>query len=283
MDFIEFRRFLYVLLITLFSTQSSWSTTIVCLVSSNGIFVGTDSKTTAVEDIKHPGRRVDKTAIVKHRIMVATVNLGAFDLWRYDSSKVFNYDFAKWIAGIEKKAPADIPVSSLTSLIESEASNTFDQLNWWLDRGAFDRQHPPDPLIEYVIAGYEAGNPTINRLDLCIDWNLRRVEPPVVAAVHPRHDDGIDKNLHVFGWNEVVNVIKDGKGDSYKEIAEMIPNELPKLVAGKDLSFSEARDACLALLRWEHNHHEALVGPPYVIIIIPPAGMGGVTQQTYPK
>ena len=59
--------------------------------------------------------------------------------------------------------------------------------------------------------------------------------------------------------DDFVYVVKSGKGESYKEIAAVLPNELPKLIAGKDLTLNEATNVCLAVLRWEHKYHEGFV------------------------
>jgi len=90
-------------------------------------------------------------------------------------------------------------------------------------------------------------------------------------------------NYWIFGQSDFPDGLEKGKAEDYKEIASMMPNEVKKLISGKDLSRDEAISVCLNILRFEHRHQKALVSPPYIITIIPPVGMGEAQRIPYPR
>lgn len=274
-------------LLLLFGLCYCHATTVVFVVTSSGIFVGADSKV-----LERGGVRMgcpitqnpDKASVVQDRLIVATLATASIDLHSRRTGESICYDFTEWIANVKKKCPKDVTVTALTGIVKSESSIAFKNIDKPLAAGAFGTiKQASNPLIGYFVAGYENGVPVINGVEYHVDWHTVHLNPAIVVLEHVNHQEGIDKNLHVFGWNDFVYVVKSGKGESYKEIAAVLPNELPKLIAGKDLTLNEATNVCLAVLRWEHKYHEGFVAPPYIIWTIPPFGMGSVIRMSHEK
>jgi len=255
------------------------ATTVVIAITPRGLIVGTDSGHT----VQAPPR-VGKAIIVQHRLVVTSVSLVDAELTNtrppHDG---FRYHFTKWMIAVEKKCPDNVSVSQLTSLLEIESRITFKNFDRIIASGTLDRKKTPDPLVEYYVAGYQAGIPTVTHIYFQIDWENRRLMEPIVVEVHPDHNPRADVGFFVGGIHEVGTQIKDRDSDAYKEMFAVMPNELPRILSQQELSLSEATNASLAVLRYEAKHHKPLVAPPFVIVTIPPLGMGAPILTTFRK
>jgi|GEM_PF-6332459 hypothetical protein len=279
------RRFCIYAILVLLCANYSAATTLVFLVTHSSIIVGADSKVMAPK-----GNRIRRTSpsginkavIVRDLFVVAAGNLSSEDIFTKDHvSKVFSYDFAKWIVKVQEKLPKNLSIPVLTHVIESESGITFKNFDKYIAGGALSGNYAPDPLIEYFIVGYESGIPTINDVYFRIDRNKNHLEGPTVDPVYPNNKAGLSYNLHVACTRDVIVDLNAGKRETSEELGAMIPKELPKLLSRQDLSLSEGINVCLAILRYEARHHKDFVAPPYTITVVPPLGMGGITQATY--
>lgn len=267
------------------------ATTFVFVITPRGIVVGSDSKLT-ITIYERAGlpknwpNKLDKTAIIQDRLFVGDVNIEGLYFFGPLPEKrdVINYNFTNWIKNVDKECPPNVSVSTLTTIVESESRVAFHDFNQGLRDGTIALENDlPDPYIEYFIAGYEADVPIINHVYFRLYRNQKRLEGPFIEPMHPPTKKVRYKNFYVFGWNDIADDLANRNGQSYKDMLPAIPNELPKLLAGNDLTVKEATKICLAVLRWEQKHHARIVGPPYLIDVIAPFGMGGVTRTTYPK
>ena len=200
------------------------------------------------------------------------------------TKETVGYNFTKWIAGIEKKCPPNVTVADLTSILERESSVTFNNMNLedFIVGGAFDGQKPQKSLIDFVIVGYDAGVPTVNRVKYEIDWNKRSLTLRILHD-HPRADTGRDFDFFILGESVTpVNDVKNRESQTYKELIARVPKVVPKLAAMQNLSFDEARSLCLAVLRIQAKHLKD-IGPPYSISTTVPLGTGVPAQVIYPK
>jgi len=207
-----------------------------------------------------------------------------FRLPNNGAEKAVGYDFTEWIARIEKKCPQNVSVADLTSILEKESRVTFNdmQLDSFIAEGAFDGQYPQKSFADFVIAGYDARVPAINRVKFEIDWNERSLNLRIEND-HPRAGTRVDFDFFILGeFVTMVNDVRNRESESYKELFSLVPKVLPKLAAMQNLSSDEARSLCLAVLRIQAKHLKS-VGPPYSITTTVPLGTGKPTQVIYPK
>jgi hypothetical protein len=277
------RRHFYIWALAIILTgRTSLATTVVVVVTPDAIFVGEDSRANAHTAAGRELRpNVKKAFIIENRLVLAGIGLAAFNISSDKDKLLFSYDFAKWVADIEKKCPKDVTVSALTKLVEAQSRITFDGFSQYMKAKAFQSNYPPDRLFEYVMVGYDAGIPTVNDIYYEVDrknWNLIG---PKFDPEYPRADSGANGVL-VFGRNDVAG-LSDTTSDTYKEILTVIPNELPKVLSHKELSHPEAAKVCLAILRFEAKYYRDMVGPPYIIMSIPRVAWGGVIETPYSK
>lgn len=265
------------------------ATTVVFVITPEGIIIGADSKGMGENFGGFPASSaglIKKTAVIKDRIIVATVNLDKASIYGSHGAKlILDYDFAKWISDIEKKCAENVSVSTLANIIETEGGKTFDKLNPALSTGAFTGQNPPDPFVDYYIAGYENRMPVVLRVYFSIDNVRGRMKFPVRETIHPYPKGKPDRDFFVVGagQNFVTAELAKGKGRTYEEFKAMVPAELFKVLAGDPLTMSEAINFCLATLRFEHKHNSERVAPPYVIKVIPTLAMGGIREMSYSR
>jgi|SRR5208282_4616345 len=265
------------------------ATTLVFCVTPHGIIVATDSMASnfsvgrAGKSVQ-PYQRVKKAIIVQDRIVVATVNMTIMDFSHTGHPEdAIRYNFTQWMAEVDEQCPKNVSVSALTSLLEIKSRTTFENVNKAIAGGAFNQKKPSQPFVEYFIAGYQSGIPTITHLYFNIDWDKNRLTDPIIGEIHPDHDPRVDFGFGVAGRADVIDQLRNRESDGYKEMLDLIPHELPKVISEQDLSIREATNLCLAVLRYETRHNNSLVGAPYVIITIPPLGGGAPSRVVYSK
>ncbi len=145
------------------------ATTVLYIVMPDGIAIGADGKTTTVGS-DAIGTAV-KIFLLKKRLAVAEVGLQhAVSL----DGKATLYDFPTWIGLIDDKTGSDSTVAALSSVIEDQASITLSFAHANLHTWAL----PDDKaLVQYIVAGYDAGVPVVYEVAFDIDWKLNLVTP----------------------------------------------------------------------------------------------------------
>jgi hypothetical protein len=258
------------------------ATTVIVIVTPQRIFVGTDGKVTSPANPKVSSRGVNKATIFQNRLIVAVLSATAIEVAnKLDKGRVvFRYDFAQWIAEIEKKAPSNVSVADLTKIIENESRVAFQDLDRYIAGGALGYNKTHKTLIEYVIAGFDAGIPTVNKVYYKINWETYQLEGPILVSIFPDANGGVNFNFHIFGqlatdYTELGN----RKGKSYEELVAVAPKELSKVLARQNLSLDETKRFCLALLRIQAKHFND-VGPPYSITTTVPSELGNQKSST---
>jgi hypothetical protein len=256
------------------------ATCIVVVITSQAIFVGTDSYSTSRSPNAPSLLKVDKTFIVRHRFLVAS--LGAGDLeYGAPGHLDINYHLASWIVEIEKECPENATVASLTLLIEKKSAVAFRNVDRYIATGRLDDFKTRPLFVEYLVAGYEALVPTLNVVRFNIDWRNQRLVGPILSSIYPDNSAHPNFGFYVAGQNMVSERdLFEKKGDSYKELAPLIQKELPKLFAFQNLSWDEATNVCLSVLRVNARHFKKSVGPPYTVTTTVPFGAGTAIMKT---
>jgi hypothetical protein len=118
------------------------ATNVVVVITPQAIFIGADGKSTNPET--SGSRPVDKAVIFQKRLIVACLGVASFGVPSNGVNKRFSFYFTQWIKEVEKHAPPNLTVADLTSLLETEGSVTFNDMD--IDRfitdGALDFQYP---------------------------------------------------------------------------------------------------------------------------------------------
>ena len=212
------------------------ASTVVFVISREAIFVGADSASIISSPFRdaasESGPRVLKTTVVQDRIVVAAVGTEGMNITDRKNRPVFSYDFTTWMMNIKKKSPVNVSVTSLAHLIEVESGVTFKDFSKCISSGwARNRKQTPDPYIDYIVIGYEAGVPTAIAVYFRINWENLRLEGPFIKPTHLGDKFRIDNNIFAAGQADILTDLNNGKREAYQQLAALIPKELPKLLA----------------------------------------------------
>jgi hypothetical protein len=253
-------------------------TTILVIITPTGIVIGADSKMIAEDfggysaPLPAPGAKVFP---IHKRIAVATVGIGKMVLTTMDDRPLVSYDPDVWFSEIEKETPKDVTVGGLTEIVKNKSRRTFSSLGTLVNNGAYNQSHNLN-TFEYLIAGYENGVPSVQRIYFEFDWAHKKLIGPTYNVILPQPDARVDFGFHPAGETSAIEDIINRKLDSpsYREIMAAVPAELNMLLARKDLTTKQSTALLHAMLRAQAKCTPQYVGPPYVISLITKNGFG---------
>src|SRR5579862_1956968 len=114
----------YALLLLLFIPLNANGTTVVVMVTKDGIAFSSDSKTNLRNGDYSVYGVMDqsKFVIIQNRIVIAAVGVADYKDW------LLHYNFLTWMEGLKLRLPADISMDEFTDTVERESSDTFSKL-----------------------------------------------------------------------------------------------------------------------------------------------------------
>jgi hypothetical protein len=260
-----------VLLTALLSIQAR-ATTVVVLVSKQGISLAADSK----EVFPHRGYRdVIKSVVIQDRIAIASLGCAEFEMFT-SQGIISKYDFGAWMREIESKLPLNVPVDDFSAIVKDEVGKMIPQ--WQLAVSSGKMQHNSsdqifEPLVEYVIAGYRDGVPVLSVIQLDVDWDGKKVLGPYQT---PFDLGGPIRNrlrLEAFGVTQAIANIMDSKSYANQEAMARCPKACGDLITGHgDITLNKTRTFARVLIEIEEKVSPNLVGGRVRIIEITPTG-----------
>lgn len=258
------------------------ATTVITLVTPTGIVMGADGKTlSSNRGTLSSGPTVVKVFLLKGRFAVADVRLQ-----RHISpdGKTILYDFPSWIKGINKNVNAKMSVGDLTDIIEKQAPIAFAFLIRRIEIGAFTKDEAikdgfVHTLVEFVIAGYDGGVPTVYSVLLEPDWE-RKIVTPRKVLIHPVKGQSLDLNvLLATGQSSGIDRAVQANTEEYKKLSKKLPVELPLWRDQKPFSNNQASNVVRALISIQSETTPEDVGFPVTVVTVPNRGYGSV--RTY--
>src|SRR5437879_3019462 len=150
-------------------------TTAIFVITPTGIVAGTDQLT---KGSSSSGKAVFRKDITKIQLINGKFIVASVGIERSNA-----YSFEDWITKVGNKLAPDASVTQFVGLIENEATKTFKDdmaIEKYMRSGALVKSQPfEDTLVEYIVAGYESGVPTIIRTYFNLDWHDKRLVGPV--------------------------------------------------------------------------------------------------------
>jgi hypothetical protein len=248
-------------------------TTVVVLITNNGVVVSSDSKT----KLHHPDfsdagdKQQTKFVIVQKRIVVAAI--GVSDM----RDGALHYNFLDWMQELERKIVNNISVEDLANRIEKESLATFSRFD--LSSSIKVRASRQGPVAEpcelfaqFVITGYQSGVPRVYRVQFDIDWNSQRFIGPTVTLIYP---DSAQSNYRVirFGTQQAIQDVFLEKSYAHRQATVMCPQTMAHIVALTEPSLDETVCLSRALIQVEENTNPAEVGGRIRTVRILPSGV----------
>jgi hypothetical protein len=271
----------FALLLVFFWCLPSSATTVLVLVTHEGIVIAADSKVGIVDFggfSAPPEPPVHKIFLVQDRVAVGIVGLGSQHITTADDIPLFDYDPAVWLKKIEQRAPPDISVTKLAQLMEEEGQRTFSQLTRLWQTEASRRTAPWCQIIgfQYLVSGFEAGVPVVEEVNFTIDKKTCEISAGILP-VFPYPSARADFGFHVASMsfdNAIADDIEQRTNSpAYRSISSEASTELSMLLDRQDLSRDQAAKLLVALLRAQARLTPGFVGSPFTVLWLPNDGM----------
>ena len=265
---------LVALLILACSLGRASATTVVYAVTPNGMVIGADGKTV-------PSGTAVKIFLLKNRLVVADIYT---ESGKADNGATKDYDFPLWIKQIDSNTSPKVSVSGMTEIISNQMTSTFAFAIGAIERGVLTKEKAAAMgveayLVQYVVAGYENGIPTVYSLTLMPDWDTRCVNGPLKVLLNPEKGQNTNSRIFWRGQGVGLKQVKVADTTEHKELAARIPVEFQVIGNGKDLTLDQASTVVRALLGIEAKANPKLVGFPITVVTVPRIGGGWV--RTY--
>ncbi len=247
------------------------ATTVVVAVTPTGIVIGADGK-------GYPTGTICKIHLLKQRLIVADIYLESVER-KDDGAKL--YDFQTWVKKIDSSAENKVSVSALTDLIKDQMTATFAFAIDQIKNGSLTKEKAASSgidtyLIQYVIAGYEKGVPTVYSVTLMPDWGSKTAKGPFVDPL--KELKGQKPNSHILwrGQGLGIQPVFVTETEEHKDFAARVPVECRALQSDEDLTLNQASNVVRSLLGIEAKANPVFVGFPITVVTVPKAGHGFV-------
>jgi hypothetical protein len=250
-----------------------YATTVIVVITSKEIVVGSDGKQTATVGDGTPrgtSMVVKKAELVaNNRIVVATAGV----------AQIGGYEFSPWIKGIGHGLRENISVKDFVLLLEKESAAKFALF----DRGVLAQgllTHPPGEycrsFVQYLVVGYENSKPWVYLVKFYIDWDRKHLVGPKTIILHPSEINSTDADLISIGDDDALKDILNGNSYAYKQAARTIPKTFAKYLAAGDFDEPQAVELIRTLIHIEEEVVPSEVGGLGQFFRIPVRGAGSV-------
>jgi hypothetical protein len=268
------RNSLSILLAFLISPIPSSATTIILLITTNGIVMSTDSK--KVGSFVHDGvfsqtgeSTTRKFTVVQDRILVASD--GHLDI----KTGSIHYNFLAWMENLKAGLRKDISVDDLTSTIETESARMFRDF----DIAPLKHKASTEtcvPFTEYIIAGYQNGAPRAYVIKFHLDWSENKLinPPPILLdSGDQRYGPGVGNvRSYSFGVYGAVTDVGNKRSYSYKQAMIHAPKALAAIIEHREISIDEAITLTRTLVQIEESTNPNEVGGSIHTVKVLPNG-----------
>ena len=271
-------------LLFLFVSVPLSATTVLVIITPDGIVVAADSKTITKYFGGESGPEFGPTKkifLIHNRIAVGTVGMaGAPQVILTAANRpIFTYDPIAWFAEIENKTPEDVSVREVVRIIKSKSDSAFSPVGALIDKGAIKQKQAGNYRLQYIVCGFDdAGVAVVEEVNLNFDWQNGQLIGPDVVPVFPdfkarRFDFGF--HAASSGYTDAVDAVLREQANSkmFKSVVAEAGKELSIFLTKKDLNLDQASRLLCAILRAQHKHTPSAVGPPYDVIWLQKDGM----------
>jgi len=254
-------------------------TSIAVIVTSTAILVGADSKIawrTGPESTSSvPSSTKPKIFLLPNGIVMGSAGFGTFAA---DSKTI--YDPEDWILETGKEFQSTTSVTEFANKVKAKVALTFANFDELIKHGIVTPEGFKNPIISYVIAGFDGNSTAVYTIDMNADWEHSTMFPPILQFKYPRTVfNGKYPYLLFLGSSIAANQISTRQGYFYDKALGIAPNELRILSEGKDFSIAQAAKLLHTFIQLEGEANPRAVGPPIRIITLPSGGKPTVTEN----
>jgi hypothetical protein len=254
------------------ATSQLEATTVVFVVTPTGMVIGADSKT-------QPSGMATKIFLLKDRLAVADLYA---ETAKINDRTTTLYDFPAWVKQIDHNTSPKVSVSEMTEIIKDEMTSTFAFAIDAIKSGELTEAQAVAEgfgayLVQFIIAGYQQGVPTVYSLTLVPDWNTKTVNGPFEVRLNP--EKGQNTNSRVFWRGQGIGIkrVMIANSKEQRKLAARIPVEFQALRNSKILTIHQASNIARALLGVEAESNPKYVGFPVTLVTILKIGRATVS------
>jgi hypothetical protein len=132
--------------------------------------------------------------------------------------------------------------------------------------------------VEYIVAGYENGVPTIIRTYFNLDWHDKRLVGPVRDVDFPGSGGNPNVGIKMNGVDGGIGEFTNVDSYAYKRFRSYFPTILDKFVSGRELAQEEAITLIRVLISIQAEVTPSQVGRDSRIVVLPMRGAGSVSS-----
>ena len=212
------RKFVAALLVFAFYCTSDRATTIVAVITREGITFATDgvASVRGADGVWRAVGVAQKVVIIQQRFAFASFGYASAGGPKTELGRAV-YDFPAFADRLVRTVPTGVDVSGFADAVESntrfDLPNFFDPL---VRSGQILRENvgPSGILIGYLVCGYENGIAAIVRIVYRVDWEMKRVVGPFRTKPISVGNPGVTRTLYCDAMCNAVRAIKKGRGRS---------------------------------------------------------------------
>jgi hypothetical protein len=239
------------------------ATSIIVVVTGNNIVVASDTK----KDWMHAGPNHEKTGnkvvVIENRAALGTTGLG----------RLGDFDADRFIVGIKDTYCGDTSVSAIERVIKDKLKPFMDGfLAYVADGPVTDKEaFLGSVLVDFIVAGYEKGIPTIDIITLDIDWNSRKVSRPITHSIYPSPNIPVDRNPRpfAFGNHDAIDAALNNTSSKERKAAYTFRGfETGFWGDIRDITTKQAVDIAADTVRFEAEFSPKDVGPPINLVTL---------------
>lgn len=276
---------LVLILIACWSIQAH-ATTVIAIVSDQGISVAADSKEVLLGAYRGGQRETVKSFIIQDRIVIASLGYSANKWADPAGGVVIDYEFGAWLRGIQASLPANVSFDDFTGIVKEEVRKMNPKWQALVSAGKMPHKHYGDifeSLIQYVIAGYQGGVPKLASIEFYIDWDKNQVLGPYQVPLSPRGPIAKRSYTYFFGVTEVAFEAPNPQSYGYKQAMALCPKAFGDLMGRREVPLNESNALAQALVEIEEQTNPNMVGGKVRVVEIAPTGKAREVIEDAPK
>jgi hypothetical protein len=244
-----------------------YSTTVVAVITSQGIIIGSDAKRISVASGIVTGEENIDTKIqliAGGRILVASSGI----------MQTSEYNFFDWIKKISVDLPNEVSVEDFALLLKGEAAKEFDgfERDAQIVKGNGSPLDVCNVVVRYLVAGYQNGHPMVYTVEIYLDWEDKRVIGPILTL---QNSDGVGwtkTGIAYIGESAAIREITNERSYAHQKAASSFPETATRFFNGRDLNECEAAKLIRGLIKVEEEVSPSKVGGLGRFYFIPRVG-----------
>lgn len=264
-------------LILLIQCTNLSATTIVAIITKNGIVISSDTKTVSRQSDYSTNGALEqsKAVVIENRIVIAAEGISD---WK---DGIEHYNFRAWTQDFERRLAPNSSLDQIVSSFEKEITAEFASLNVEdaIRVGKIARQMPDsscEAFANFLIAGYQEGKPLAYRIQFEIDWNEKRFIGPILIPLHKTYGENSNFLINYLGAHQAIEDFQNKDSYAFQQLHILAPSAIQAIANRRYPTLSETVTLSRAFVQIEKSTNPETVGGSTQTFVIAPTGSARV-------